>query len=204
MELPAHLLAYVGDLQSLEPGTWTALLGCFRAVSLERGDAFAPLGEVTHRMGLLERGWIRAYHVTRDGREYNKHLFHGPAVVGDYASLLTGEPVRVAQQALTDCVVYEADYRALTALFDRHRDLERLARRFAEQLYLLTEQRELELVTLTAAQRYERLLAQHPSIERDLLQYEIASHLGITPTQLSRIRAARRAPPGGDAAGAST
>ncbi|MBX2803495.1 MAG: Crp/Fnr family transcriptional regulator [Myxococcales bacterium] len=191
MNLSARFVAYLEDLQGLEPRTWEALQGCFRAVELKRGDAFAPLGQVTHRMGLLERGWIRATYVTPDGREYHKHLFRGPSVVGDYASLLTGEPVRVAQHALTDCHLHEADYRQLTALFDQHRDLERLARRFAEHLYLQKEQRELELVTLTAAQRYERLLARHPTIELDLLQYEIAAHLGITPTQLSRIRSAR-------------
>jgi CRP-like cAMP-binding protein len=192
MELSARFVAYVEDIQPLEPRTWATLLGCFRAVSLKRGDSFATMGQVTHRMGLMERGWIRAYYVTPDGREYNKHLFRGHSVVGDYASLLTGEPVQVAQEALTDCIVYEADYREFTSLFDRHRDLERLARRFAERLYLLTEQRELDLVTLTASQRYEQLLARYPSIEHDLLQYEIASHLGITPTQLSRIRSALR------------
>lgn len=192
MPLSERFVAYVEDLQPLEPRTWAALLGCFRPVALKRGDPFATFGEVTHRMGLMERGWIRAYFLTDDGREYNKHLFRGPSVIGDYASLLTGEPVRVAQQALTDCTVYEADHRAFTALFDAHRDLERLARRFAERLYLLTEQRELDLVTLTATQRYEQLLARYPTIERDLLQYEIASHLGITPTQLSRIRSTLR------------
>lgn len=190
--LPDHLMAYIGELQQLNPTTWASVLGCFRRTTLKRGQAFAPLGRVTHRIGLLESGWVRAYYVTHEGKEYNKHLFHGPTLVGDYASLLTGEPVRVAQQALTDCVVHEADYRVLDRLFDRHRDLERLARRFAEQLYLLTEQRELELVTLTAEQRYELLLQRQPTIEEDLLQYQIASHLGVTPTQLSRIRAARK------------
>jgi CRP-like cAMP-binding protein len=192
MQPSAHFIAYVEDIQPLEPRTWAALLGCFRPVKLKRGDSFAAMGQVTRRMGLLERGWIRAYYITPDGREYNKHLFRGPSVVGDYASLLTGEPVQVAQQALTECTIFEADYHEFTSLFDRHHDLERLARRFAERLYLLTEQRELELVTLTASQRYEQLLARHPTIEIDLLQYEIASHLGITPTQLSRIRSALR------------
>ncbi|MDH6310542.1 hypothetical protein M2451_003368 [Dysgonomonas sp. PFB1-18] len=36
--------------------------------------------------------------------------------------------------------------------------------------------------------RYEELLKLHPDIEKNVPLQHIASHLGITPTQLSRIR----------------
>jgi CRP-like cAMP-binding protein len=192
MKLPPPLVAHVQAIAPLREDTWAALAPRFRRVVLDRGAHFAPPGRPARRFGLLETGWIRAYHTTAGGAEYNKHLFHGPAVVGDYASLLTGGPVRIPQQALTPCVVFAADYAGLVALFEPHRDLERFARRFAERLYLEKEQRELELVTLTAAERYRRLRERHPTIEADLPQYAIASHLGVTPTQLSRIRSARR------------
>jgi DNA-binding MarR family transcriptional regulator len=44
------------------------------------------------------------------------------------------------------------------------------------------------LVMENATTRYLKFLANHPNIDNRIpLQY-IASHLGITPTQLSRIR----------------
>ncbi|MEQ1506849.1 MAG: hypothetical protein ABMB14_31770 [Myxococcota bacterium] len=71
MQLSARFVAYIEDIQALEPRTWATLLSCFRPVELKRGDAFAPMGQVSHRIGLMERGWIRAIdpeirHVTID------------------------------------------------------------------------------------------------------------------------------------------
>ncbi len=191
MHLPEALVAHIEGISPLAPQTWKNLAALFAPQTLERGAFFVEAGAVSHRFGVLEHGWIRAFFTTVEGTEYNKHIFQGPAVVGDYASLLTGNAVQIPQQALTDCTVWVADYRALVALYEPHRDLERLARRFAELQYLEKEQRELELVTLTAAERYERLRARMPEIEQALAQYQIASYLGVTPTQLSRIRARR-------------
>jgi CRP-like cAMP-binding protein len=192
MILPPALVGYLSAIHPLEPGTWAALEPLLQTVRVAKGAHVAPAGRPATRLGLLEAGWVRAYYVSADGTEYSKYLFHGPALVGDYASLLTGEPVRTPQQALSDCVVHLADWPRVRGLFDRHRDLERLARRFAELLYLENERRELELVTLPAAERLRLLLERHPTIEQDLPKYQIAAHLGITPTQLSRIRRSAR------------
>jgi CRP-like cAMP-binding protein len=192
MALSPALVGYLNAIYPLEPDTWAALEPLFQAVRVAKGAHLVSAGRPSTRLGLLETGWVRAYYVSADGTEYSKYLFHGPALVGDYASLLTGEPVRTPQQALSDCTVHLADWPRVERLFDRHRDLERLARRFAELLYLENERREIELVTLPATERLRLLLERHPTIEQDLPKYQIAAHLGITPTQLSRIRRSTR------------
>jgi CRP-like cAMP-binding protein len=192
MALSPALVGYLNAIYPLEPDTWAALEPLFQAVRVAKGAHLVSAGRPSTRLGLLEAGWVRAYYVSADGTEYSKYLFHGPALVGDYASLLTGELVRTPQQALSECIVHLADWPRVERLFDRHRDLERLARRFAELLYLENEKREIELVTLPATERLRLLLERHPTIEQDLPKYQIAAHLGITPTQLSRIRRSTR------------
>ena len=192
MALPAAVVDHVDAIHPLRARTWAALEPLFRPERLDKGEHLVPPGRVATSLGLLESGWVRAYTVTPAGAEYSKHLFRGPALVGDYASLLTGEPVRTPQQALTPCVVHLADWHRVQRLYDEHRDLERLARRFAELLYLDNERREIELVTLPAAERWRLLRERNPTIEQDLAQFQIAAHLGVTPTQLSRIRRAAR------------
>jgi hypothetical protein len=58
-------------------------------------------------------------------------------------------------------------------------------------LFLEKEKREIELVLLGAQQRYQLFQNEYPNLENLISQYHIASYLGVTPTQLSRIRAKR-------------
>jgi CRP-like cAMP-binding protein len=179
-------------IHPLDPSVWQELVPLLARRAFAPREHLSPLGSLQTTIGLLESGRVRAYFSTADGKEYNKHFFTGPDLVGDYASLLTGRPVEVPQQALTPCVVWTVDHGAIRALEDRHPSLVQLQRRFAEGMYLIKEQRELEMATMNATQRYARLVDQHPGIEVDIPLYEVARYLGITPTQLSRVRAARR------------
>jgi CRP-like cAMP-binding protein len=187
--LPAALVRMIDALHPLPAELWRELLPMLRRRRLAAREHFAEPGRLQTTVGFLERGRLRAYYTTAAGREYNKHFFSAPDLVGDYASLLTRRPVEVPQQALTECIVWVVPHASLLALESRFPDLVWLQRRFAESLYLAKEQRELELATLSAAERYRALCERSPGLEDDVPLYEIAAYLGITPTQLSRVRA---------------
>ncbi|MGE4347904.1 MAG: Crp/Fnr family transcriptional regulator, partial [Flavobacteriaceae bacterium] len=61
-------------------------------------------------------------------------------------------------------------------------------RKLAEQFFVHKEQREVNIVMLDADKRYLIFQQEFPFLEQLIPQYHIASYLGITPTQLSRIR----------------
>lgn len=58
----------------------------------------------------------------------------------------------------------------------------------AEQLFLQTYSRYLDLYRLTSEERYLQLLERCPEILQLVPLKEIASYLKITPTHMSRIR----------------
>jgi CRP-like cAMP-binding protein len=64
----------------------------------------------------------------------------------------------------------------------------RIARMIAEVLYLQKQTQQIELLTLTAKQRYQKLLEKQPNILQRTANKHIASFLGITPESFSRIR----------------
>ncbi len=189
MWLPDALVAHLRTIHPLSAEALHQMRPLFSRRTLARREHFAVAGTRQRTVGLLEEGYVRAYYTTADGKEYNKHLFIGPAIIGDYASLITGLPVELPQQSLSDCVVWVAEYHAVTELEPRLPELVQFHRRFAEAMYLEKERRELQLATQPAAERYADFRRQFPGIEDHLPQYEIAAYLGITPTQLSRIRA---------------
>ncbi len=86
----------------------------------------------------------------------------------------------------------EASYQELVALYDSLPRVERLSRiLLAESYFIQKEQREIDLVMKDATEQYALFQKAFPQLENRTPQYHISSYLGITPTQLSRIRAKR-------------
>jgi predicted GTPase len=57
-----------------------------------------------------------------------------------------------------------------------------------EHAFLSTATRANDLATLSAEQRYKKLMVQHPEIIHNIPIQHIASFLGMKPESLSRIR----------------
>ncbi len=180
--------SYFNNISLLTDQTWDRILPMFRQEALLKNQFFAKENEIARKIGFLETGVVRAYFMNNEGKEYNKQLFVGQSIIGAYSSLLTAKPNLVAQQALTDCVVYTCNYADLVSLFDTHQDLERLTRKIAEYYFIEKEKKEIEIVLLDASQRYIIFQKEFPTLEQHIPQYHIASYLGVTATQLSRIR----------------
>lgn len=60
---------------------------------------------------------------------------------------------------------------------------------YLEKNWVIEKERiEVALILEDGTQRYLSYLDKYPNIEKRVAQHHIAAHLGITPTQLSRIR----------------
>ncbi len=155
---------------------------------LEKGKYFIREGQFAKEIAFLETGIVRAFYIDNTGKEYNKHFFSSPSIIGSYASLISKEKNKVAQQALTDCKVWRVPFYKIEKLSIGNYEIERLRRIIAENFFLNSEKKELEMAMLDADKRYSIFLKEYPGIELEIPQYHIASYLGISPTQLSRIR----------------
>ncbi|WP_437597541.1 Crp/Fnr family transcriptional regulator [Sorangium sp. So ce590] len=169
-------------------------LGLTRLVRFERGEFMTRAGERPREFGLVRSGLIRKFYVTSRGRDVTRGFAAAGELVGAYAALLGRCASQLSVQALEDSSVLVADFEAFERMYDRHPSWNTLGRRVAEALFVEREQRAAELLTLSAEQRYEALLARNSALVERVPQYQIASYLGITPVSLSRIRARRAAP----------
>jgi CRP-like cAMP-binding protein len=182
------LKSHFNSLTPISTESWNKLAALFTPRVLKKGDCFISQGQIAKEIGFLESGIIRAFYRNNKGVEYNKHLFVNPCFIGGYVSLITKAPNQIIQEALTECTIQTAIYADIQALYDTCRDIERAVRILAEEFFVQKEQREIEIVLLDAEQRYQIFKKDFPQLEQQIPQYHIASYLGITPTQLSRIR----------------
>jgi CRP-like cAMP-binding protein len=183
-----NLINFFKNISPLSDQTLRLMNDVFEQAELKKDEYFIDEGEFAKDIAFLESGIVRAFYITSEGKEYNKTFFVAPSIIGSYAALINKKKNVVAQQALTDCKVWKAPFDKIEALSFENYEIEKLRRIIAERYFLNNEKKELEMAMLDATQRYEIFKEEHPGLEQLIPQYHIASYLGISATQLSRIR----------------
>lgn len=183
-----NLIAFFTNIAPLSEKTLSLMQEVFAYDELRQGEYFIKEGQIAKEIAFLETGLVRAFYINSEGKEYNKTFFSAPSIIGSYASLISKQKNQVAQQALTNCKIWKASFAVIENLSEEMIEIQKLRRIIAENYFLSNEKKELEMALLDADQRYMILQKEYPGIEQQIPQYHIASYLGISPTQLSRIR----------------
>lgn len=188
----AALSALRESIESYTPvsdATWGALRSICRVKQVPRGHTLYPAGEIPDSFAFVYLGLFRVYVTDEKGNEYNKNFFDEGKYPGAMTALLTVSPSLTTIEALEDSTVVTIDFKRYRKLLEQRHDLKMYQIHYLERNWLLAkDSREIELVQEDATQRYLRFVEEHRTIATRIPQYHIASHLGITPTQLSRIR----------------
>jgi CRP-like cAMP-binding protein len=182
---------YLNEIIHFTEKEMELFISLFSEKHLKKNEYFATEGEYSRKFAFLSTGIVRAFYRNNEGSEYNKTFFSKKGLIGAYSSLITNKKNQINLQCLTDCYFLIANFSEFKKLYDTKPKIERLARILAEQFFVSKEKREIELVMLAASERYIIFQSEHPNLENLIPQYHIASYLGITPTQLSRIRSKR-------------
>ena len=155
---------------------------------IKKNSILCNIGESPVHVYYIIDGIIRAYVETPKGGTYIKSIFTKNQFAGPYTALVTNKPSKIVYETLTDCDLFMINHSALMSLCYKHQDLLKFTHRMFEIYYVSLESRVINLGSLTAKERYLDLKSKLKQIENEIPQYHIASLLGITPIQLSRIR----------------
>jgi CRP-like cAMP-binding protein len=187
-----QLKAVIKQLIHLNAEEWQALAALFHVEKWEKKSYFAQEDSYARQFAFIQSGALRAFYRNQKGEEYNKTFFTAQHFVGAFSSLISKDSNLINIQCLTPCQLLVSDYTAFTNLYEQYPKIERISRLLAEQFFIQKEKREIELVMLDAKARYSIFQQEHPNLEQLIPQYHIASYLGVSATQLSRIRAKRK------------
>ena len=149
-------------------------------------------GQIPIYSGYIAEGAFREYYTDKNGREFNKAFCFKGDFTGSYYDLHLQQPSSATIEALADSTVILINYKKYQQLVQSDTFWLRVSYTLNHHLLMRKCEKEMQLLTLTAADRYELLQKRYPELEQLVPSYHIASYLGITPISLSRIRAQKR------------
>ncbi|MGJ8660056.1 MAG: Crp/Fnr family transcriptional regulator [Cellulophaga fucicola] len=169
--------------------SWNLIKSIVTFKELQKDDVLLESGQIAKNIYFVCKGALRAYVTDYNGNLYSKNIFLETDFAGSTVSFLLNKPSSFTIEAIENTTLITINYKKYRHFIDTNSDLKNIYIAYLENNWVIEkEEREVSLVMENATKRYLDLLLKHPNIEERVKQSYLASHLGITPTQLSRIR----------------
>ena len=165
---------------------WTKIL---KPKTYTKDQYFIQEGEVGQTVAFVVRGLFSKFHTTQEGDVVIKRFFFENFFLASTSSMLSKTPSLFSIKTLEPSSVLEYNFQEFKKLTETYADIAAFYIRYME-LHWIIEKEPLEISFRhdTAKVKYADFLKTYPLLESRLKLHEIAAYLGITPTQLSRIR----------------
>lgn len=152
-----------------------------RSLLIQRGDTKGSLF-------FIQEGLVKTYYETEDGKEFVKSFIAGGDFIACMQSVISKSPSTFSAICLKDCTIFEITRTALYQALDTDTQFVKMLNALLIKVAAKKEQREYELLCLSAEQRYRAFCEREPILAENLSQKDIAHYLGISPVSLCRIR----------------
>lgn len=180
-----HLITQRVSLSTQER-EWCA--ASFQPVSITKNTIIEKAGKVPEYLYFIASGYLRIFHLNEKGEEITTHINCPPGFITSYFNYINQVPSDENLESITDCQLLRITKTNLEELIDKSTAFKDFSISVFQESISYNENRSRELATLTAEQRYLKLIKEYPGIIQNVpLQY-IASFLGMNSKSLSRIR----------------
>jgi CRP-like cAMP-binding protein len=165
-----------------------ALLDLFHRQVFEKDVVLVNQGDRWNKVYFVERGIVRLFFITLDGREFNKNFFAEGNFIWPAIPSARLHPSLFSIATLEMSHIWLADFAPFQKQLMTIQRWEAFALPFAETLADQKINREYEFLMFDAEARYLSLLEKDPQLVRRVPDYHLASYLGMTNVTLSRVK----------------
>ena len=160
----------------------------FMPKKLRKRQFLVQADEECKYLAFVDRGILRSYTVDSKGIEHVVQFAFEGWWISDLYGFFTGEPSTYNIDVIENSEVLILTHTNMEKMFVEVPKLERFFRILIQNSYIALQRRMAGTLTLSAEERYMKLLDQSPDIATKIPQHMVASYLGVTPETLSRIR----------------
>lgn len=157
-------------------------------VSYKRSEFLTEAGKIERYFYVVISGVQAIYILNQQGDKQVIGFAFDGSFSGVYDSFLLEKPSHYFLEALTPSRLIRMTKSKYDSLFEQFPEFDRWGRLVHQQLLLGRVQREVELITLSAKERYHLFMDRCPEPLRNIPQKYLASYLNMTPETFSRLR----------------
>lgn len=178
----------VNSIVAISDQDWKLLASCISQETISKNSFLLEEGQICDFIAFIHHGATIYFRTLDNGNDVTTDFAFPGEWVTNNLSRIHQCPSHLSIKAIEEteaCIIRQKD---IEMLYREIPALERFGRLLIEQAYVRQVQLSIDLQTLSATERYQKLLEEYPDILQRIPLYHIANYLGIAPKSLSRIR----------------
>jgi len=186
---------YVQKYSELDSETKKLIASQISEITFPKKHIILADGSSCNKVYFIVSGTARSYYTDFSGITvtWAFHFNNNRSVirnvfVTDYRAFLTGQPSSIAIETVSEVTALVFTKEAVNYLMEKSLKYEIWMRKLNENAYITMYGRAFTLLTMSATERYCKLIEDEPHLVQMFSNHYIASYLGIAPQSLSRIR----------------
>lgn len=164
------------------------ILSIFKAKEFKKGDYFKEPYKAGKEICFLAKGAIRVFVIDDNGDDNTLRIREENHFIMDMNRLEHKDPSPIGIECLEQQSLLVTNFDDFIKLLETNFALNVVVRKYITLQILDLGKQHLLFLTGSSKQRYDFILKENPSFLKKFPLRFIASMIGITPTQLSRVR----------------
>lgn len=174
-------------MHPLQNNEWAELEKIWTPVTYKRKCVLTVAGEVERYLYFVIEGVQRAFYVDDLHPEATIVFTYAGSFSGVADSFLTRLPSRYFLETLTTSTMLRTSYLHIQELMDKYQNIERWVRIATSHAMRGVLERQIELLTFSAEEKFRALLKRSPHVLQLIPHKYLASYLGIDASTFSKL-----------------
>ena len=183
-----NLFNYISDKIPLDANAKNFLSSISKEIILKKNTILIEPNKNIDKTYFVIDGCVRSFFYDIHGREHTLQFAINNFWISDYIALYNKELTTLTIETIHDTKLIEFNILDVHKLCDNFPEFAKMQRNLLEKHVATLGKRIINLLQLSAEERYDVFKKNHPELDPYLFDYHIASYLGITQQSLSRIR----------------
>ncbi len=181
----------IDNIHQIPQASKTLLLSYVSEIDYPKGFHLFREGVSGSKCYFIKKGMVRTYTYNRD-KEVTFWFGKEGDIIFPLQTLHTGQEEYANVELLEDTFLYEINLDTLQKLYLTDNYIANWGRKYVEYACIKSEKQFISRQFKTSLQRYKELIEEFPNITQRVSLNIIASYLGISQVNLSRVRAKMR------------